>query len=103
MIDKDGKYSYSGIRKVNFTNIFEVSVYPNPVSNVLNITLTAAIINKPVLIQLFDMQGKLLLQQKTAAPSQTELIDVSKFANGKYILSITTETEIVNKSIEVIR
>ncbi len=98
-----GAVSYSDIRKASLNKSAAVSVYPNPAKDVVNITLTASIINKAASISVVTIDGKLLLSKKIAKANQTEIINVSGFANGKYFLRIVTENEVINKTIEVIR
>jgi SdrD B-like domain/Secretion system C-terminal sorting domain/SprB repeat len=103
-IDKDGSISYSEIRKVNFGKVGDVIIYPNPVSKgVVNITITGTMINKSATVSILSMEGKLISQQLITKTSQTEMIDVSTLANGSYVVKIVTDSEVVNKTIQVIR
>jgi SdrD B-like domain/Secretion system C-terminal sorting domain len=102
-VDKDGKFEYSEIRRVNFGRAGAISIYPNPAKNDVNITVTGAIINKPATISIIAMDGKILQQKRINAMSQTETINVSTLSSGKYIIRIVTDAEVVNKAIEVIR
>jgi SdrD B-like domain/Secretion system C-terminal sorting domain len=103
-IDKDGSVSYSDIRKVNFGKGGDVIIYPNPVqTGVINITLTGNMIGKSATVSIVSMDGKLISQQQIANTNQTETIDVSKLASGSYIVRLITNTEVVNKTIQVIR
>lgn len=63
---------------------FEFQVYPNPVLSFLNIDLRGQNIDFRE-IEIFDMTGKLLLNQKVY---QTDGIDVRALPNGIYILKI---------------
>ncbi|MBP6431896.1 MAG: T9SS type A sorting domain-containing protein [Ferruginibacter sp.] len=104
VIDRDGKVSYSEIRKVNFGLIGgSVKVYPIPAITNVNITVTNAMINQSATISVLSIDGRLVHQQNISALSQTETISVSKLAAGKYILRIVTSNEVVNKQVEVIR
>jgi SdrD B-like domain/Secretion system C-terminal sorting domain len=103
-IDKDGTISYSEIRKVTFGKGGDVIIYPNPVqTGVINITLTGNMIGKSATVSIVSMDGKLISQQQIANTNQTETIDVSKLASGSYIVRLITNTEVVNKTIQVIR
>jgi protocatechuate 3,4-dioxygenase beta subunit len=102
-VDRDGKFTYSEVRRVNFGKGSVVAVYPNPVKDNLNITVTGSMVNQPATISIVAMDGKLLLQRNTNAISQTESLNVSGLANGKYIVRIVTAAETVNKPIEVIK
>jgi Secretion system C-terminal sorting domain/SdrD B-like domain len=101
-VEINGTISYSDIRKVTLAKSAAVNVYPNPANNVVNITLTCSMINKAVSISVITIDGKLLSSQKIAKANQTVIIDVSRFANGKYFLRIVTENDVFNKAIEVL-
>ena len=103
MIDRDGKISYSDIRTVNFKLAGSLTIYPNPANNLLYITFAAGSINKTATISVIAMDGKLMYQKNINRLSQTEMLDVSKLANGCYIIRILTNKEIINKSVVVYR
>lgn len=101
-IDKDGRSSYSDVRKVRFGTDGSVSIYPNPTSSNVSITLNAAMINKPAMIQVIAADGRIVSQKNATALSQTETLDVSGFAAGSYILKVVTADEVVSKSFQVV-
>ncbi len=82
------------------SNEFEISTYPNPVNNVLNVSYTknkSAIINFTIV----DVLGKVVLKVEDNSSSSTEKsiksINVSTLNNGNYFLKISSE--IVAESI----
>jgi SdrD B-like domain/Secretion system C-terminal sorting domain len=103
IVDKNGIITYSDVRKVNFGKISTISVFPNPARVEVNITLTAAMVNKAATISILSIDGKLVSAKQLVAASQTETINVSTLASGKYIIRIITGNEVINKTIEVIR
>jgi hypothetical protein len=104
VIDIDGAVSYSEIRKVNFGKADDkIALYPIPANTSLNITVSAGMVNKPATISILSIDGRLMLQQTIPAISQTETINVSRLASGKYIVNININNEIINRQIEVIR
>lgn len=62
----------------------EISIYPNPVKEVLNINLAS----KNGSVKIFDMSGKLV---KTAEANKSAAINVSSLSKGLYIVEITTD------------
>jgi Secretion system C-terminal sorting domain len=102
-IQKDGSINYSNIRKVTFGKGNTINVYPNPAMDVVNITITGNMVNKEATITILSMDGKVMSQQKIANIGQTEAIDVSKLASGSYIVRIVTNSEVINKTIQVIK
>ncbi len=74
--------------------LFEVSTYPNPVTNVLNVSYRrnqSAIIN----FSIVDVLGKVVLSIEDNSSSSTEKliksINVSTLNNGNYFLKISSE------------
>jgi hypothetical protein len=64
----------------------KIKISPNPFHNLL--TLEIKDYEKPILISLFDMQGKLILQQQATAKGGT-IIHTTKLNSGLYLLEIT--------------
>ncbi|MEL6942728.1 MAG: cadherin-like domain-containing protein, partial [Bacteroidota bacterium] len=67
----------------------QIKVYPNPTDGQLEIRVEQ-INTKGILIQLFDLNGKLLKELRTFASDNTA-IDMSEFDNGLYLLSLQSE------------
>jgi hypothetical protein len=85
--DRDGRASYSQVRKINISEAGAVSVLSNYIKN----NSIRVRLDKPAVIHLYSLDGKLLLQKQLAEGAQT--IDVSGFAKGLYLLNISGHTE----------
>ena len=76
-----------------------VKVYPNPVKDVVNITIKDNSTLKT--IELYDIQGRIVMNKKSDTTMET--LNVENVSNGVYILSIengaakTTQKIIINK------
>lgn len=79
MIDKDGTFSFSRIQGVYFDA--QVSFYPNPVKDLLNILGSA-----DGYIQILNNAGKEVYSSDHFPP---EGIDMNKFSTGIYLVRIT--------------
>ncbi len=77
--ESNGQYTYSPIIKLA-TSKYLLTVYPNPASQYITISGIAP----GGMVQITDMLGRVLLQQKTTA--NTETLDISKLARGSYVL-----------------
>jgi hypothetical protein len=90
-VDMDGKISYSNVISVNFNNSYDgISIIPNPVSgSSFNCHINDAFLlqQKTVLLQLIDMNGKVILNFKTK-PLPVIKVFHGKLAAGNYILHI---------------
>ncbi len=82
LIDKDGSFTYSEVRKVVFVGQTIVSVYPNPARNFV----TVSGLTGKSLIKLVDATGRVLQIITTSSPS--EKINVSQLVKGVYNLVI---------------
>jgi hypothetical protein len=97
-VDTDGKFEYSVVRKVSFGEDANIKVYPNPVSDLLQI------INVPVNseIRLYDASGRLVMQTRSAQTFNQ--LKVGHLTAGIYQLSITTITgERVIEKVQIMR
>jgi len=81
-----------GINEVNLSN--QITVYPNPVSNVL--TIKSAVDLSGLQLQLLDITGKVIAKYH----NQTE-IDLTNIANGIYMLNIQTNHGNVVKQVVI--
>jgi hypothetical protein len=72
----------------DFAPNYEVTVFPNPTEDVLNIWTS---IFENVTYTLYDAQGKLVMQDKLSA-EQTP-IQVSQLAPGSYSLTLNNQTQ----------
>ncbi|MEP7165891.1 MAG: reprolysin-like metallopeptidase [Ferruginibacter sp.] len=60
-----------------------VKVYPNPVTNMLNVSLLG-IVSKQSVLQIVDVKGTVVMEQKVV--NNPQAIDVSKLAKGVYMI-----------------
>ncbi|MEO1260792.1 MAG: T9SS type A sorting domain-containing protein [Bacteroidota bacterium] len=101
-VDFDGRFSYSPIRSVQFTEEDQIiSIFPNPVSTVTNIQLPG---NFGIgSLQVTDLSGKVLLQSSLDEEVPVQQLDVSLWQAGLYIIhleingKVFTEKMIVTK------
>jgi hypothetical protein len=101
--DKDGKVIYSDIRPVNFGkgSSGTIKIYPNPAIYDIKIVSPPAMINRPATIRMIAMDGRVVLQKNIVKMNQIETMDVSRVVNGRYLVHINTDKEVITKLIEV--
>lgn len=75
----------------------EFTLYPNPVSEILNIDLSAAY-DCELRIDLFDNLGKILLTIKKSKKQQSVQIELSGFPAGEYILKVYGKDNTIDNS-----
>jgi hypothetical protein len=101
-----GHYQYDeyplGIDELlNKANAWQVSVFPNPATNVLNVRYNLPTEDK-ISIAVFDLQGKLLLEinkGNRAKGEHEETLDISSLPVGQYVCHISGQTNTISKNI----
>lgn len=91
-IDNDGRYSYSSVIKLSNQLVDALSVYPNPVKDLLSIS-GATIGSKAILT---DISGKVLQQLIILQTSFT--LDMKEYSKGVYLLK--TDNGVTQKVIK---
>jgi hypothetical protein len=92
-VDIDGSYKYSNINKVLFENFGDaITIYPNPAKDYIQFDFASK--QKTILINLFDMQGR-LIKTTTLANALPLKLYVENIAKGKYIIQLSDGEKIV--------
>jgi hypothetical protein len=84
-VDIDGKAKLSAIRKIDFNSPFDITIYPNPATDVLNVQVSKNISG----IKIVDAQGKLIWQQENNTGLLSIPVSVQKLTAGLYILEVS--------------
>ena len=86
-VDKNGKTSFSEIRKIDFSSKFSsINIYPNPIiDGKLNIDVGEDI-NEAINYSISDLQGKII--KKGMIINRQQTISVNEFISGAYVLKI---------------
>ncbi|HUR30002.1 MAG TPA: T9SS type A sorting domain-containing protein, partial [Saprospiraceae bacterium] len=79
-----------------------VTVYPNPVSDQLQIDLTATDIRGDIKLFVFDVNGKLVMSQSANTNGYVQM-GVSSLQNGYYTLHISNDKYIIGKKFVVVK
>ena len=95
MVDKDGRFEYGDIKSISNNVHGVISVYPNPVRDILYIRLPADL-NGEMQISVSSAGGKAVMRQSTFIGNETadQRINVSSLAKGQYFLTV------VNRGIQ---
>jgi hypothetical protein len=86
---------------LNIANIWQVAVFPNPATNLLNVKYNLPTVDN-ILISVFDLRGKLLLEVdkgKRTKGEHEEILDISKLPAGQYVCRINRQTNTISKNI----
>lgn len=98
-VDADGKFDYSEIKTILFSNNFDVTVNPNPVKDFINIYVSKEF-NSPVLILVMDAHGNIL--QKLNTTEASVKINTSRLGKGIYIIKVIEGATMIVKQVVVI-
>lgn len=98
--DKDGKYSFSPIERVNIGEMqFSATASPNPTRDIVQLKISGDI-NKKLNYFLIDVNGKILM--KADISNIVTPINLGNFPQGMYILKIFREGKVL-QSFKVIK
>ncbi|HMK24699.1 MAG TPA: T9SS type A sorting domain-containing protein [Chitinophagaceae bacterium] len=83
-IDLDNHTKLSEVRKVDFEQLIDFNVYPNPATHVLNVQFGSNIMT----VKITDLQGRLLWTENANGSLQI-LIPVQQLPDGLYMLEVS--------------
>ena len=89
MIDKDGKFRYSQIRRIEFKQQPAIEVYPNPATSSISF-ISKNIISIPK-IEVVNVNGVTINTIRNVYSSQ--LINIGNLPNGMYLLKLSRSDE----------
>jgi len=93
--DKDGKFSYSPVATVNYSNKLQVSITPNLIRNqYLNLSVNSVVaVKADVKIVSSDGKNQLARMMNLSAGNNQQQIDISALAKGIYLFELNTGSE----------
>ena len=91
--------SVTQIPEVSITNS-NISVYPNPVSDLLNVQIDSHFTGR-VNIELFDIMGKKMMQYQSIFNGNTLQLNVKNLITGLYTLKITAGSQILISKVMI--
>jgi hypothetical protein len=66
----------------------EITIYPNPFREELNVSLPDAYFGKQIKIELYNMQGQVMMEKNINESLKSESLNISQFPSGVYLLRI---------------
>jgi fimbrial isopeptide formation D2 family protein len=94
IIDKDGKFEYTVVRKINNTGNVQLLLYPNPATDKLLVQFDTDKKATPV-VEIIDVNGKVIssVTLRVDAGVSTKTIDISGLASGNYFFKVIFSSE----------
>lgn len=90
--------STSTLETESFNTDFQVSFYPNPTKEILNIT-KGTIPSEGYQLSIIDVNGKVVLNKKYDNAKYIEQVNVSSLSKGLYLCVLNFENQSVSKKI----
>ena len=84
MVNKDGSFTYSQLITSSSKSSLEISLYPNPVNNLLIVTHPQ--LSESGTLQIFNQEGKLVKSSNTQIGAAQTSVDVESLNKGSYVL-----------------
>jgi hypothetical protein len=81
---------------------FKINVYPNPTTNLLNISFESKVATKGRL-QITDIKGKTMLEMNDLSFEQTLSVPVENLAEGIYFMRLISDEGIINRKFVIKR
>ena len=78
----------------------DLQVFPNPASETLTITLENATFGEAAMIQLYNLDGKLVQQHSTETPDHST-IRLSDIPAGMYLLQVKTNGQVYTEKLVI--
>jgi type IX secretion system substrate protein len=88
---------FTGIGQPELLNQM-ISIYPNPVKDVLTINSGSAKLNS---LEIYNSLGQMMLNEKISSPKIN--LGTQNFEQGIYLLKLVTDTGLVNRKFSVVR
>ncbi|MBI1305251.1 MAG: T9SS type A sorting domain-containing protein [Bacteroidetes bacterium] len=90
-----------GISDVNSSDM--ISVYPNPASDNITVEMNVISVSQNSVVEIFDLQGKLVKSVELAAGTINQSIDISDLSKGMYIVKMTSGDISSQQKLQVVR
>lgn len=90
MNDINGQYSYSQIAKVTISSRIKINAYPNPVSDLLTLSMDGKLNGKTAVINITTIEGKVIYSKNLLKINKTETLDLTDVPSGTYYLNVST-------------
>lgn len=86
----------------DFTFDVEATVYPNPVSDYLNLYFNE-MAGQDFEISIYDLNGRQILHREFKNSASNEMLDFSSYSAGIYMLNIVQRTTSKSKTFKIIK
>lgn len=89
IVDLDGSVEYSEIRQIGGTATSVVSVFPNPATDFVKVSVSG---KGQTVVQLLSVSGKVMDQRKVAESNSVVNFSLNGYAGGLYIIRVVYQS-----------
>jgi hypothetical protein len=79
-----------------------VKLYPSPASDVVNVILEDAMLNRQTAISIINSEGR-VVETRNSMGSRSIQLNVARLVPGLYIVRIASGSKMINKAITIVR
>lgn len=94
-----GAYEYPGAVFIENNSLERLIVFPNPSNGIFNLELTEKMKAGDWLLDLFNLQGELILQRAIDPMQKQIILDLSNYSSGIYFLELKSDNKILSKKL----
>jgi hypothetical protein len=98
IVDKIGNAQLSNIIKVKMSNDNSISIYPNPTSELINISLSPLFLNKPLTIKITNSLGQVVKLISLPKANSVIQVDLKDLSSGTYQCMIMQNGNSINNT-----
>lgn len=104
LVDRDGSFTYSHVRMLKFDQAVKMDVFPNPATNLINISFPPEWQTKDATIELYNSKGQRVNQMLVLGLLPSIRIKVDQLPNGTYHLKVACSGyQPETRTIQVVR
>jgi hypothetical protein len=100
MHNMDGGRDQSPVRTVTISPTTDISVFPNPATDFININMNGK--GSDLVVRLISPEGKILQQSKGSNNDPVSSMDVSRFPTGIYMVQVISANALLKTNVLVI-
>jgi hypothetical protein len=97
----DGSVTYSQSKKIYINSNKNITIYPNPAKDIINIQFNEANMLQATTISVLAADGKVVAKKWLAMAGRIETIDASNLSKGYYFIKIETAAKTTMKGIQI--
>ncbi len=96
-VDLDGKFTYSKIIRIDFSDLFAMQLFPNPATNKIQIQVTGIAGNQKANLSIQTLSGSKIRSIPVVLSGEKIEINVSSLSAGIYVINLWSNEFVIHK------